>query len=304
MEELKTASELPLVSSIIVTHNCADELATCLEALLESGRGISMEVFVVDNASRDGTVEMVRKRFPSVNLICNSENVFFARANNQGLTRARGKYVFIINPDVFVQKDTLSAMIDFMEANPPAGAASCTFVGNDGRVIPPCWQFRTPTWAITSREPIVRLLGNSKTLGQVRVDNWNGLSAREVDVVSDAFLVARNGALKQIGFYDESFLLYFTEDDLCRRLKNAGFGVFWNAATRICHLSARSTRKKPIQAILKIQRNDLVRYFRKHHGVGAAVMVWVAATFELLTWRLYLIVEPEATDADETKACE
>jgi len=122
--------------------------------------------------------------------------------------------------------------------------------------------------------------------------------------VSGAFLVARNATLKQIGFFDETFFLYFTEDDLCMRLKSAGFGVFYNAATRICHLSGRSTGKKPIMSILKIHRDDLVRYFRKHHGAGAAAMVWVAAAFELLTWRLYLTIKPGVARVDKGTPCE
>ena len=249
-----------------------------------------MEVFVVDNASSDGTPEMVRKEFPSVELISNKENLFFTRANNQAFARARGKYVLILNPDTIVEKETLSKMIAFMETHPNAGAASCLFVDSEGRTISTCWRFRTLAWLLMSREPVVRLLGNTRTLRKARLADWDRLTPREVDVVSDAFVMVRAAALRQVDFYDERFLLYFTEDDLCIRLKCAGFGVFHNSAARICHLVSRSTLKKPILGILKIHRDDLVRYFRKHHGAGAAAVASLATAVELLVWRMYLLV--------------
>ncbi|MCX5800985.1 MAG: glycosyltransferase family 2 protein [Candidatus Eisenbacteria bacterium] len=301
MEDLGTAGTLPLVSCVVVTHNCRDELALCLKALLESSQGIPTEVFVVDNASADGTPEMVTRDFSPVKLIPNKENVFFAKANNQGLTQARGKYVLIINPDAFVQKDTLSGMVEFMEAHPSAGAASCMFLDSEGETIRTCWPFRTLLWVIMSREPLVRLFMNSRMLRNARMMDWDRRTQREIDVISDAFLMARRSALVQVGFYDESLMLYFTEDDLCMRLKRAGFRIFHNPDTAICHLVSRSTVKKPLLSILTIQRDDLVRYFRKHHGRGAALIAWVAATFELLTWRLYLIVRSKVHDARKTK---
>ena len=302
MDKPDAANWSPLVSCVVVTHNCRDELVGCLKALTESAETVSVEILVVDNASSDGTAEIVEQGFPSVKLIYNRENMFLTRANNQGLAQARGKYVLVINPDVFVQKDTLPKMVEFMEAHPSAGAASCMFLNQQGKTIQACcWHFRTLAWVIMSREPQRRLFANSNVLQDVQMADWDRRTQREVDVVSGALTIARMSALQQVGFFDEDFLLYFSDDDLCMRLKRVGFSVFHTPVTAICHLVSRSTRKKPILSILKIQRDDLVRYFRKHHGAGAALVAWVVATIELITWRLYLLVKPEATDADKTK---
>jgi GT2 family glycosyltransferase len=279
------------VTSVIVSHDSRDELSVCLEKLLESKTEIPMEVFVVDNASRDGTPDMVREQFPSVKLTANAENMFFTRANNHAIERARGKYVLILNPDTMVERDTVAKMVEFMEAHPEAGAASCVFVDTEGEVIQTCWRFRTVGWAVMSREPIRRIFESSRTLRKARMADWDRLSARRVDVVSGAFLIARRSTLASVGFLDERFLLYFTDDDLCIRLKRAGFSVFHNSAARVCHLVSHSTLKKPILRILRIHRSDLILYFRKHHGRGAAAVASVATALELVVWWLFLRAE-------------
>ncbi|KPJ59973.1 MAG: hypothetical protein AMJ46_08480 [Latescibacteria bacterium DG_63] len=280
----------PVVSCIVVSHNSREELSECLLKLLESSRGIPMEVFVVDNASSDGTPEMVKSSFPSVELISNKENLYFTRANNQALAKARGEYVLILNPDTIVEKETLKGMLDFMESHQAAAAASCLFVDSEGNILPTCWPFRTLTWLVVSREPVVRFLRSSVTLREARMADWDRLSVRRVDVISDAFLMARASALRRVNFYDESFLLYCTEDDLCLRLKREGFDIYHNPSVRVCHLVSRSTLKKPILSILEIQRKDLVEYFRKHHGTGATIVASVATAIEQMTWRIYLLV--------------
>jgi len=303
MEETSKSTNPPVISCVIVTHNCREELETCLKMLMESARDIATEVLVVDNASSDGTTEMVRRDFPSVELISNSENAFFARANNLAISRTKGKYVVIMNPDVFVQKDTLPRMIEVMDESPSLGAASCIFVEGNGKIIPTCWRFRNTAWAIMSREPLVKFLAGTKTLRDAELAGWDRLTPKKVDVVSGAFMIARSSALRQVGLFDESFLLYYTDDDLCIRLHRAGFDVLYDVGTKICHLSGRSTGKKPILSILRIHRRDFVRYFRKHHGRRAAAAAWLAATAELLAWWLYLVARPrgtrEGTDASE-----
>ena len=153
-----------------------------------------------------------------------------------------------------------------------------------------------------SREPLRRLFAHTDTLRNAQMGDWDGRTQREVDVVSDAFLMTRKLALEQVGSYDERFLLYFTEDDLCMRLKRAGYGIFYNPATAVRHLVSCSTLRKPRMFILKIQRDDLVRYFWKYDGAPAALIAWVAGTFELFVWWLYLLFKrvsraPEKEDA-------
>jgi GT2 family glycosyltransferase len=225
--------------------------------------------------------------------LANSENLFFTKANNQALSRATGRYVLVLNPDTLLEKDTLHKMTGFMDSHPEAGAASCVFLDSSGCAIPTCWRARTLSWLLLSREPIVRIFRSSRVLKNASMVDWDRQSEREVDVVSDAFLFARLSALRDVGFYDESFLLYLTEDDLCMRLRAAGHKILHNPGARICHLVSRSTKKKPMMAVLTIQRDDFVTYFRKHHGAAAGLAAWLICSLELLVWRSYLFVRPE-----------
>ncbi len=280
------------VSVAIVTHNCREELEACLERVHVSTRRTPLEVFVVDNASSDGTTRMVAERFPWVQLTANSENLYFARANNQALSQATGRYALVLNPDTLLEDSTIENMVRFMESHPEAGAASCVFVDGSGSIIPTCWKSRTLSWLLLSREPVVRMFRNSRLLRDASMGDWDRLSEREVDAVSGAFLFAGRPALLRIGLFDERFLLYLTDDDVCMRLRAAGYKLLHNPGARICHLVSRSTRKKPILAIQKIQRDDFVKYFRKHHGVAAALAAWVICSVELLVWWSYLLVRP------------
>ena len=280
------------MSVAIVAHNCREELEACLDRIRGAAPGIPLEVFVVDNASSDGSADMVRQRFPWVRLTANPENLYFTRANNQALSRATGRYVLVLNPDTLLEEDTIAKMASFMEARPEAGAASCVFVDSRGSTISTCWRSRTLSWLLLSREPIVRMFRSSRVLREASMAGWDRLSEREVDVVSDAFLFARRSALQDVGFYDERFLLYLTEDDICIRLRAAGHKVLHNPGARICHLVSRSTKKKPAAAILKIQKDDFVRYFRKHHGAASAAAAWLICSAELLAWRSYLLFRP------------
>ena len=246
----------------------------------------------MDNASSDGTADMVKERFPWVRLTANSENVFFTKANNQALSRATGRYVLVLNPDTLLEDGTIDNMAGFMEHHPEAGAASCVFMDSSGSIIRTCWRARTLSWLLLSREPIVRVFRNSRALRNASMADWDRQSEREVDVVSDAFLFARRSALREVGFYDERFLLYLTEDDVCMRLRSAGHKIMHNPGARICHLVSRSTKKKPMFAILRIQRDDFTTYFRKHHGAAAGLAAWLICSLELLVWRSYLLVRP------------
>jgi len=282
----------PTVSVVIVAHNCREELEACLERVRRTAQTLPLETFVVDNASSDGTAQAVAEKFPWVRLMANSKNLFFTRANNQALSRTKGRYVLVLNPDALLEDETIGKMVAFMETRPEAGAASCVFVDSGGSVMSTCWKRRTLLWLLLSREPLVRMFWSSRFMKDASMADWDRLSEREVDVASDAFLFARRSALRSVGWYDERFLLYLTEDDLCLRLRAAGLKILHNPGARICHLLSRSTKKKPALTILSIQRDDFARYFCKHHGLVAGAVAWLICSAELLAWSSYLLLRP------------
>ena len=275
------------VSVCIVSYNGVNHVRECLAS--------AFEVIVVDNASQDGTVETVRTEFPQVTLIANSENRYFTRANNQALRQAQGRYCLILNPDTLLQPDTLRRVVGFLDDHPEVGAATCLQRHPDGRVLMVGARFYTVFQLLCIGKFFSRFVRSSGMCCAHSVAEWDRQSTRRVDVAEDSFLMVRREALEVVGGYDEQFLLYFTEDDLCRRLWAAGWPVYYYAGTSIVHKVSRSTRpdKFPLY-IYCINRRDAVTYFRIHHGRCAALVAYIILSLDLiglramgLTKRLY-----------------
>jgi hypothetical protein len=282
MQQLLAA---PDISISIVNYNTATLLEECLQSVLSARDGLGIEIFVVDNASKDNSVEMVRSKFPQVHLISNSENRFFSAAHNQALRKATGRYVLILNSDTRIMPGALRTMVQFMDARPEAGAASCLFLNEDGTVWQSCWRFHTVGSFLLNHRLARILFPNSKVRQRFAICEWDRLSGRQVDVISDAFAFVRSEVLRQIGSYDEQFLLYFTEDDLSLRLRRAGWKIFHIPQARIVHQHCGSTRKVAPSHIRRIFVSDATRYFLKHHGLftGAFVGAVLWSEFVLRT---------------------
>jgi len=209
---------------------------------------------------------MVRRQFsPQVGLIENSENLYFARANNQALKAALGRYVLILNSDTELQEGALARMVGFMDSNPGVGACGPMVVRPDQTIVTHTqWRFRSVAGIALSNETGSRMFRNSAIVARQRMADWDRLSLRQVDVLSDACLVVRRSALEEIGYYDDQFRLYFTEDDLCRRLWDAAWKVVYYPDARVIHLGGRSSRQRGRFHIYRICYGDMVHYFSKH----------------------------------------
>jgi O-antigen biosynthesis protein len=159
--------EAPEVSVVVVNYNVREFLEQALCSVERASEGLRVETFVVDNNSVDGSVERVRERFPEVHVIANEANVGFARANNQAIRRARGRYLLILNPDTLLQEDTLRALVAFMDAHPEAGAAGCRILNPDGTFAPESRRaFPTPSVALYRMLGLSRLFPGSRTFGR------------------------------------------------------------------------------------------------------------------------------------------
>ncbi len=259
------------LSIVIVNWNTRDLLATCLESIWTSESHPEIEVIVVDNASSDGSAQMVRERFPQVSLIENETNVGFARANNQGLQHCQGRYVLLLNSDTRVLGDALEQLTAFMEAHPRAGAAGARLLNADGSLQPSCHPMLTPGhefWRLIFLDNIVHRATYGATF-------WASSQPRQVEVIKGACLMLRREALSEVGLLDESYFMYTEEVDLCFRLARAGWQLWWVPAAQVTHYGEASSRQVAQDMYIQLYRSK-VQFYRKFGGeTRAAFYKWL-----------------------------
>lgn len=249
------------LSILIVSWNTADLLRACLRSVYEYSPAATFEVWVVDNASHDGSAEMVRREFPQVKLVAKDVNGGFAAGNNEALPLCAGEYVLLLNPDTVVKPNALQALVDFLDETPDAGAAGSMLLNPDGSLQPSA--FPSPTL----RRELWRLfhLDRIRPYGIYHMQQWDTAVPREVDVLQGASLLIRRDILNQIGLFDTTYFMYSEEVDLCRRLQLAGWRLYWVPASRVVHYGGQSTRQIAEQMFIQLYRGKLL-YFRKHYG--------------------------------------
>jgi GT2 family glycosyltransferase/lipopolysaccharide/colanic/teichoic acid biosynthesis glycosyltransferase len=246
----KRPQSAPLLSIIIVNYNVRDFLHHALVSLQKAMRGMKGEIIVVDNASDDGSVEMVRRRFPAVQLIASKSNLGFAKANNVGLKRARGKYILLINPDTLVQEDTLRVMLRFFEENHDVGLAGCKILNSDGTFQLACRRsFPRPWAAFTKMVGLSALFPNSRLFGRYNLTYLSPDETYEIDAVSGSFMMVRREAYVQVGGLDEDFFMYGEDLDWCYRIQKAGWKNYYVHSTQIIHYKGESTKRSNLNEI-------------------------------------------------------
>lgn len=250
MATSRTRHTAPLLSIIIVNFNVREFLHHALVSLQKAMKGIRGEIIVVDNASDDGSVEMVRRRFASVHLIASKTNLGFARANNLALKRARGKFLLLINPDTIVQEDTLRVMLRFFAENPDVGLAGCKILNPDGTFQLACRRsFPRPWAALTKMTGLSGLFPRSRWFGKYNLTYLNPDETYEIDAVSGSFMMVRREAYEQVGGLDEDFFMYGEDLDWCYRIQQAGWKNYYVHSTQIIHYKGESTKRSDLNEI-------------------------------------------------------
>lgn len=250
------------VSIIIVNWNTHKLVLDCLTSIYANPPSVSYDIWVVDNASTDGSVQAIRLNFPEVKLIECSENLGFAKGNNLALTRSASKYALLLNSDTIVKPGALQHLYEFMEMNPNAGAAGPLLLNSDESPQPSCYPFPS-----LSRE-LWRLfhLDLLYHYSDYAVPGCDMGKPYPVDVIQGACLILRREALDQVGLLDPSYFMYTEDVDLCYRIKKNGWSLYWLPDAKIIHFGQQSTRQVAPQMFISLYETK-VRFFRKHYGV-------------------------------------
>ncbi len=215
----------------------------------------------MDNASADGSVEMVQEQFPSVRLLPNPENLGFARASNQAIELSRGRYVCLLNSDTEVCPGALETLVAFMDAHPRAGACGPRLLNADGSLQPSAHPMLTPErelWRLLFLEGV-------RPRATYPMNKWGVAAARLAEAIKGACLLLRRAALDQVGLLDESYFMYTEEVDLCYRLTQAGWQLWWVPQAEVVHHGEASSRQAREEMYLQLYRSK-TQFFRKFGG--------------------------------------
>ncbi len=235
------ALTFPDVSIAIVSYETRDDLRRCLGTIRDSGTRCGMEVLVVDNASQDGSADMVASEFPGVRLVRNTENVGYSRAVNQAIHAATGRFVLTLNPDIEVLPGSIDALLEHMAQHPKTGIAGGKLLNPDGSLQYSCRTFYTFSTLLFRRTPLGKIFPKSRVIRDHLMLDWDHQSAREVDWMLGACLMVRSEAIREVGLMDERFFMYFEDVDWCYRMKQHGWNVMYVPDAVMKHVHRRES---------------------------------------------------------------
>jgi len=270
------------LTAIIVNYNTSHLLDESIGALRLSSAGMRLQVVLVDNASRDDSIAVIKERFGDCELIENHVNVGFGRANNQALPLVRGRYVLLLNTDAFVAPDTLRSTVAFMDANARCGVLGVRLAGRDGVLQPSCRYAPTPWNVFLGRTGLNRFFPGVQMIDEM---SWDHASVRECDWVPGCYYLIRREVLDTVGLFDPRYFLYFEEIDHCRAVKAAGWSVVFFPHTTVVHIGGESAKSDSAltalgQQISELQIESEMLYFRKH---GGRTGVWLSFALSALS---------------------
>lgn len=257
------------VSVCIVSWNTKDILRECIESIRQKTSGIDYEIIIVDNASSDGSANMVQEEFPQCTLIANLENLGFARANNLAARRASGEYIFYLNPDTTLVTNALKGMFEFLEKNEEYGAVGCQLTNPDLRVYYSCaGTFPTPFNELCDLLGLNRFLRPLRCFSSRELDYWDHRDSRPVDCLSGACIMIRKSLNESLKGFDNSLFMYSEDVDLCYRVLLKGFKIFFLSTETIIHYEGSSSDKRTDKHFAVVRKKECDYYFLlKHFGV-------------------------------------
>ena len=285
------------LSIIIVNYNVKYFLEQCLRSVYAATEGINAEVWVVDNNSTDGSVQMLKDKFPNVHLIANSNNPGFATANNQAIRDILDKdqesesgYILLLNPDTLVQKDTFLTCLEFFESHPDCGGLSVKMINGEGQFLKESKRgFPSPATSFFKISGLINLFPRNRKVGAYYLGHLDDNTINEVDVLPGAFLMISRKAIEKTGLLDESYFMYGEDIDFSWSIKLAGFKNYYLPTTRILHYKGESTRKSSMNYVYTFY-NAMAIFAKKHFSKGGAKMytlliqcaIWLRASLDFI----------------------
>lgn len=258
------------LSVIIVNYNVQHFLEQCLHSVMKAAQKVETELFVVDNNSVDGSVSMVREKFPNVHLIENKKNTGFSYANNQAIRISKGEYVLLLNPDTVVEEDTFEKVIAFMNSHPDAGGLGVKMLDGKGNFLPESKRgLPTPSVAFYKIFGLSRIFPRSKTFGKYHLGFLDKDQTHEIEILSGAFMLMRKSVLDKVGLLDETFFMYGEDIDLSYRILLGGYKNYYYPGTRIIHYKGESTKKSSVNYVF-VFYNAMVIFAKKHFSQNNA----------------------------------
>jgi GT2 family glycosyltransferase len=255
------------LSIIIVTHNSRSPVERCLASIEAHPPAGAFEILVIDNASGDGTPDMIAERFASVGLVRNRDNIGYSRGVNQGIRASKGRHLLVLNPDIVVDEGSIDRLVAFLERTPDAGIAASKLVYPDGRLQFSCRRFYNFTVLLLRRTFLGRLFPKAGPLREHLMMDYDHESARKVDWVIGACMLVRREAIERVGYMDERFFLYFEDLDWCYRMGKHGWSVYYVPESVMVHSYERSSAKSLFRKPFLIHLLSMLRYIEKWNRV-------------------------------------
>lgn len=285
-----------VLSIIIVSWNVYDYLAGCIDSILKNWSSLEYEIIIIDNASNDGTADLIKRNYPGLILIKNEINQGFAYANNQGIRQARGRYLFFLNPDTIIESNAIEKMLAFLEQNKDVGAVGPRLLNEDLTIQHSVRTFPTFRDALY-RHTILRYFGLFKNhYEKWRMKDFKSDCLTDVDQLMGAAILAEKELVRKVGGFDERFFMYYEEVDLCYRIKKKGYRIVFFPDASIIHFGGKSSEQIPFRKKF-IAIRSLLRFFGKHRNKAEV------AGFVIFFLPLFIIREILELPVRLVKAC-
>jgi len=273
---LQQPNESPLLSVVIVNYKVPEYTCQAIRSVLQAELADKTEFIVVDNASGDNSEALITNEFPDVQYIGLKNNIGFGKGCNVGVQRARGTYLLFLNPDSLVSKDTLSTCTSFLEEHPDVGIVGPKILKPDGSFQAQCRRmFPTPFDAFSHMFGLSRLFPQSKIFGRYNLTYLDPDVSMEIDAVSGSFMCMRHEVFRKLGGFDDAFFMYGEDLDLCARVKQLGYKVWYHPETQVVHFKGKSSAKEKMRARVEFYRAMAIFSRKYRHTYGAYFPGWL-----------------------------
>lgn len=270
---------------VIVNHNTVEDLRRCLASLRESEHTCSFEIHVVDNASTDGSGQMVREEFPDVRLRINDRNVGFAKGNNPVIEASRSEFVLLLNPDTIVFDHALDPVVEFLRRSPDVGMATCRLVQEDGSLDLACRRtFPNAFDGLCRALGLAELFPKSPTFARYNMSYLDEDALAEVDAINGAFMMVRRTAIEEVGLLDEDYYMYMEDLQWCYAFREHGWKIYYVPESTIIHFKGRSSRKNS-DAMIRAFFESMEIFCRKVYRPRYNPLAYASTILGIRLWK-------------------